>query len=75
VIAQRLVRRICEAAPRTTPTRRSRFSSRRVERTGKSGYRKGKGCTHCAGAVTAGRVGVYEMLEIPRGWSSHRQGT
>jgi MSHA biogenesis protein MshE len=66
VIAQRLVRRICESCTEDyspTPQER-RFVEAGWSGTGKSGYRKGKGCTHCAGSGYRGRVGVYEMLEM-----------
>jgi len=66
VIAQRLVRRICESCAgdySPTPQER-RFVEAGWSGTGKSGYRKGKGCTHCAGSGYRGRIGVYEMLEM-----------
>ncbi len=66
VIAQRLVRRICESCAEDyspTPQER-RFVEAGWSGTGKSGYRKGKGCTHCSGSGYRGRVGVYEMLEM-----------
>ena len=66
VIAQRLIRRICESCAEDyspTPQER-RFVEAGWSATGKSGYRKGKGCTHCAGSGYRGRVGVYEMLEM-----------
>ena len=66
VIAQRLVRRICESCAgdySPTPQER-RFVEAGWSGTGNSGYRKGKGCTHCAGSGYRGRVGVYEMLEM-----------
>jgi len=66
VIAQRLVRRICESCAEDyspTPQER-RFVEAGWSGTGKSGYRKGKGCTHCAGSGYRGRIGVYEMLEM-----------
>jgi MSHA biogenesis protein MshE len=66
VIAQRLVRRICESCAEDyspTPQER-RFVEAGWSGTGKSGYRKGKGCTHCGGSGYHGRSGVYEMLEM-----------
>jgi len=66
VIAQRLIRRICESCAEDyspTPQER-RFVEAGWSGTGKSGYRKGKGCTHCGGSGYRGRVGVYEMLEM-----------
>ena len=66
VIAQRLVRRICESCAEDyspTPQER-RFVEAGWSGTGKSSYRKGKGCTHCGGSGYRGRIGVYEMLEM-----------
>jgi MSHA biogenesis protein MshE len=66
VIAQRLVRRICDSCAEDyspTPQER-RFVEAGWSGTGKSGYRKGKGCTHCGGSGYHGRSGVYEMLEM-----------
>src|SRR2546426_11184614 len=66
VIAQRLVRRICESCAQDyspTPQER-RFVEAGWSGTGNSGYRKGKGCTHCGGSGYRGRIGVYEMLEM-----------
>jgi len=66
VIAQRLIRRICESCAEDyspTPQER-RFVEGGRSGTGNSGYRKGKGCTHCGGSGYRGRVGVYEMLEM-----------
>ncbi len=66
VIAQRLVRRICESCTEDyspTPQER-RFVEAGWSGTGKSGYRKGKGCTRCGGSGYRGRSGVYEMLEM-----------
>ena len=66
VIAQRLVRRICESCAEDyspTPQER-RFVEAGWSGTGKSGYRKGKGCTRCGGSGYRGRIGVYEMLEM-----------
>jgi len=66
VIAQRLVRRICESCTvdySPTPQER-RFVEAGWSGTAKSGYRKGKGCTRCGGSGYRGRSGVYEMLEM-----------
>jgi MSHA biogenesis protein MshE len=67
VIAQRLVRLICEScAYDVTPDAEE---ARWIEAvTGKepkpNGYRRGKGCSHCNGLGYTGRTGVYEMLEM-----------
>jgi MSHA biogenesis protein MshE len=66
VIAQRLVRRICESCTEDyspTPQER-RFVEAGWGGTAKSGYRKGRGCARCGGSGYRGRSGVYEMLEM-----------
>jgi MSHA biogenesis protein MshE len=66
VIAQRLVRRICESCTEDyspTPQER-RFVEAGWGGTANSGYRKGKGCARCGGSGYRGRIGVYEMLEM-----------
>src|SRR5881396_3687499 len=66
VIAQRLVRLICKScgADYSPTPQELRFVEAGWGGSGKGGYRKGKGCTHCAGSGYRGRVGVYEMLEM-----------
>src|SRR6267378_3579622 len=66
VIAQRLVRRICESCAEDyspTPQER-RFVEAGWGGSGEGSYRKGKGCTHCNGSGFRGRSGVYEILEM-----------
>ena len=67
VIAQRLVRLICESCaiddhPEGHEARWliSLLGAAWKERR----YKRGKGCTHCNGIGYAGRSGVYEMLEM-----------
>jgi MSHA biogenesis protein MshE len=66
VIAQRLVRLICETCavdvePDAHEARwlESVFGSAPARR-----YRRGQGCSHCNGLGYTGRTGVYEMLEM-----------
>jgi type IV pilus assembly protein PilB len=66
VIAQRLVRRPCDAcAVRYEPTPRQRellgLSEADLEG---SQARRGPGCTRCAGTGYLGRIGVYEVLPV-----------
>ena len=65
VIAQRLVRVICESCPQDyTPTAQE-LKFVESEWTGPSGpFKRGRGCAHCNGSGYRGRVGVYEMLEM-----------
>jgi MSHA biogenesis protein MshE len=65
VIAQRLVRVVCErcAAPHEPTAQESRFLE--LEWSGQAGeYKQGAGCGQCNGSGYRGRVGVYEMLEM-----------
>jgi MSHA biogenesis protein MshE len=66
VIAQRLVRLICEtcgtdAEPDAEESRW--LDAIGAERAGKR-FRRGQGCSHCNGIGYTGRTGVYEMLEM-----------
>jgi MSHA biogenesis protein MshE len=67
VIAQRLVRLVCESCAQPyTPTEQeagwlrgelgSEFNA--------TGLMRGVGCSHCNGTGSAGRTGIYEMLEM-----------
>jgi MSHA biogenesis protein MshE len=65
VIAQRLVRVICERCGEDhVPTaQESRFLE--LEWRGQGGtFKRGRGCNHCNGSGYRGRVGVYEFLEM-----------
>ncbi|MEA3192418.1 MAG: biosis protein MshE [Betaproteobacteria bacterium] len=66
VIAQRLVRLICESC--AVDVEPDAEESRWIEAlgVGKAGqrYRRGQGCSHCNGLGFTGRTGVYEMLEM-----------
>ena len=65
VIAQRLVRVICESCiEQHVPTpQEEKFLE--AEGLGLDrGFRRGRGCGHCNGTGYRGRVGAYEMLEM-----------
>jgi len=66
VLAQRLVRLICETCG--IEVEPDAEESRWLEAVGaaKAGqrYRRGQGCSHCNGIGYTGRTGVYEMLEM-----------
>ncbi|MES2297874.1 MAG: GspE/PulE family protein [Pseudomonadota bacterium] len=69
VLAQRLVRVICESctAPHTpTPTEHEWLRAELGELVDKNQYFAGKGCSHCNGMGYRGRTGVYELLEMTR---------
>jgi MSHA biogenesis protein MshE len=67
VLAQRLVRMICESC--VADAQPNAQEARWLEAvagsawSGKS-YRRGQGCSHCNGIGYVGRTGVYEMLEM-----------
>ncbi len=67
IIAQRLVRRICEhcieeieiqAAQKTWLTKALKIESKTIN------FKQGKGCHHCGNSGYRGRIGVYELLEM-----------
>lgn len=67
VLAQRLVRTICEncAQPHTPEPHEAHWLRYELgERVGSFTYRKGAGCSHCANTGFAGRQAVYEFLEM-----------
>jgi MSHA biogenesis protein MshE len=70
VIAQRLVRLICESCIEDhVPTAQEQKFIEMVWRGELGGtegrrFRRGKGCQHCNGTGFRGRLGVYEMLEM-----------
>jgi MSHA biogenesis protein MshE len=67
VIAQRLLRLICESCAepyRLLPTERLWIAREQGARFDEHRYFKGKGCSHCNGSGYLGRTGVYEMLEM-----------
>lgn len=67
VLAQRLVRVICESCSEPTPlsaTEREWLKQELRENVDAYAYHKGRGCSHCNGTGYRGRVGVYELLEV-----------
>jgi MSHA biogenesis protein MshE len=67
VLAQRLLRRVCEscsAAHEPTPQEVEWLESEGVERGHWGLLKHGRGCSHCNGTGYHGRMGVYEMLEM-----------
>ena len=67
VLAQRLVRVICESCtePYTpTPTEREWLRLELNDKVDMGRYFHGKGCSHCNGMGYRGRTGVYELLEM-----------
>lgn len=65
VIAQRLVRRVCNScgAP-YTPSASERHLVKHLSDEQLSKLKKGTGCPHCFNSGYRGRVGVFEFLEV-----------
>lgn len=68
IVAQRLIRRICESCMEPHPLTeqeqellRSLNKNQIVEH---SRFRRGSGCPHCYNTGYRGRIGVFELLEI-----------
>ncbi|KQQ40321.1 MSHA biogenesis protein MshE [Duganella sp. Leaf126] len=69
VLAQRLVRTICESCTtphQPTPAEREWLSLEMNDKVDMGRYFHGKGCSHCNGMGYRGRTGVYELLEMTR---------
>ncbi len=66
VLAQRLVRRLCEACkqPRETPESELRAVGLRAERIAGRTLYGPTGCADCGYVGYRGRVGIYELLEL-----------
>ncbi len=67
IIAQRLVRRICESCRepyRPDTHERAWLAAALGESAPEAAYRHGAGCHHCNDTGYRGRIGVYELLEL-----------
>ncbi|HEX7061735.1 MAG TPA: ATPase, T2SS/T4P/T4SS family [Woeseiaceae bacterium] len=68
VLAQRLVRRVCDscAQPAEPTVQQRSWLSRHLsaESVRKAAFKEGEGCTYCNMTGFRGRIGVYELLEI-----------
>jgi MSHA biogenesis protein MshE len=67
VLAQRLVRLICESCAEPyslKPGERQWLSADLGDAVSSHQYLHGRGCSHCNGTGYRGRTGVYEMLEM-----------
>ncbi|HVO89108.1 MAG TPA: ATPase, T2SS/T4P/T4SS family [Casimicrobiaceae bacterium] len=65
VMAQRLVRRICEQCAKPYLPDTGKLSALRIE-PGAHRFRRGTGCSACRNAGFAGRVAVFEVMPITR---------
>ncbi len=69
VVAQRLLRRVCESCSEAhlpTPQESEWLRVESVPPEQWAGLLHGRGCSHCNGTGYRGRLGVYEMLEMNR---------
>ena len=69
VLAQRLVRKICESCStpyELLPAERQFLKSELGDKVDTISYFHGKGCSHCNGMGYRGRTGVYELLEMTK---------
>ena len=69
VLAQRLVRVICESCTAEyspTPNEVGWLRAELKEHAASTRFFHGKGCSHCNGTGYRGRTGVYELLEMTR---------
>ena len=69
VLAQRLVRLVCESCAepyRPTPQELEWLRQEAGFEPADHGLVQGRGCSHCSGTGYLGRTGVYEMLEMTR---------
>ena len=65
VVAQRLVRVICESCTEDhTPSAQEQKFIESVWPGNARAFKRGRGCAHCNSSGYRGRVGVYEMLEM-----------
>jgi MSHA biogenesis protein MshE len=67
VVAQRLVRVICDSCAEDAPlliAERTWLAHEIGDRVDSFRYRRGRGCSHCNGTGFHGRVGVYELLDM-----------
>ncbi len=67
VLAQRLVRLICESCAEPhelTPAEHEWLRAELADSVDGRSYMHGRGCSHCNGMGYLGRTGVYEMLEM-----------
>lgn len=66
VIAQRLLRRVCDSCGQVTPLNQQQTAWLKTISNGKyaaTEFYQGNGCAHCNNTGYHGRIGVYEMIE------------
>ena len=67
IVAQRLVRRICDSCVTDhtlTESEEKLFHQLMPNYKGETNFKKGRGCAHCYNTGYRGRIGVFELLEL-----------
>jgi type IV pilus assembly protein PilB len=64
VVAQRLVRKICEHCKEEHEVKNDVLESLRIKPAQKINFFKGKGCRHCFNLGYSGRIGIAEILVL-----------
>jgi general secretion pathway protein E len=64
ILAQRLVRRVCDACAETATPDEAAVRAAAADGCELAELRRGQGCSRCRGSGYRGRTGVYEMLEV-----------
>jgi type IV pilus assembly protein PilB len=64
VLAQRLVRKNCERCKKEIDPPSALLSDLGLDRASGLSFQRGEGCQDCRGTGYAGRVGIYELLEV-----------
>ncbi len=64
IIAQRLVRKICEHCAEPYQAKEEELELFAMESSDAQNLRKGRGCEHCAKTGYKGRIGIYEILTM-----------
>jgi len=67
VVAQRLVRRVCTFCTETYQPPPHEMRLWNEHSPGEHVFRRGRGCSYCAGTGYRGRIGVFEVLPITDG--------
>jgi MSHA biogenesis protein MshE len=74
VVAQRLVRRVCENCAQSyepTPGEQAWMKAMNQGRAGTPRFRHGTGCQYCNNTGYRGRIGLYELLELDGTLAEH----
>ena len=64
IVAQRLVRKVCDACAKPDHPEERALERFGVHDASGGNWRRGAGCARCAGAGYKGRIGIYEVLHV-----------